>query len=94
MEIVVRVRKNTGKIRKENHKVIATIDSRTLPSDIPLTKSAINHYKLTKVSFSSGYVNFKTLKKKDIESIISASKRGEAKLMADRFRRVSEYTLT
>jgi hypothetical protein len=93
MEIVVRVRKNTGKIRKENHKVILNIDSRTIPNDLPLTKAAISHYKLTKISFSAGFVDFKTLRKNDILSIISASRRGETILVPDRFRRVVAYKI-
>jgi hypothetical protein len=93
MQVVVRVRKNTGKIRIENHKVVLDVDARTISNDLPLTQLAISHFKLTRIPFSAGFVDFKTLKKKDILSIISASHRGETVLAPDRFRRCVAYKI-
>lgn len=73
-------------------KVVLEIEGKDIPLDLPLTESAISYWKENKFPITN-YVNFKTLTKDDILSILSAVKRQEARLSVNRWGQVSCYKI-
>ena len=77
---------------RQTYKHAYTFDTmHNIPSNIPLTKRAINHWKATKSSL--GYTNYRTLYKNDVLSIASATKRGEAIMNVNRMGQNAVYKL-
>lgn len=64
--------------RREAWNTVLEISLSEVPDDIPLTKRAINH------ADKKYYVDFKTLRRPDMMSILSAYKRREAMVLQAR----------
>ena len=83
--------------KERGSKLLLEVNPRDVSNDIPLTKKALSNWR-TFIKADTGvgkigYAKFNGLNKRDILSIISATKRQEAHLNSDRWGAVAFYNL-